>query len=385
MRAAPTPDLVARAALVSLKGVGPTRSRWLLGSGVPATEVVAHLRDERLPPGIGAAPPGVTAKLVQDWSRLLRCSEAADMLAGAYRQGFDVIGPEDDHWPYAEDPDPPSVLFSLGDLDLMGDSPLVAVVGTRRCSTIGRRVAFGLGAELAEAGVVVVSGLAAGVDAAAHQGALSVGGRPLGVVGTGLDVVYPTANRRLWHQVATNGLLISEAFPGTKPERWRFPARNRLMAGLADIVVIVESHDQGGSLHTVNEALERGCPVLAVPGSVTSPAAAGTNQLLVDGCPPARNASDVLDVLGLFGPPEHGLSSGSGSGSGGSADGVSVDGLSAFERSIVNQAAAAPVHLDDLLSTVRATIPEILATVNALVERGTVELDGSTVSLPAPT
>jgi DNA processing protein len=176
----------------------------------------------------------------------------------------------------------------------------VAVVGTRRCTWSGRLVSRSLGRELAEAGVCVVSGLALGIDGEAHTGALeAAGGRPVAVVGTGLDVVYPARHERLWSEVATAGAVVSEYPLGTQPERWRFPARNRLIAALAEVVVVVESTERGGSMHTVDAALERDRVVLAVPGPVRSPASAGTNGLLAAGCPPCRDASDVLVALGL--------------------------------------------------------------------------------------
>ncbi|MEM9033234.1 MAG: DNA-protecting protein DprA [Actinomycetota bacterium] len=199
-----------------------------------------------------------------------------------------------------DDPEPPAFLVVEGTLP--EHEPVVSIVGTRRCTGYGRDVARSLGRDLAEAGVVVASGLALGIDAAAHTGALEVDGAPpLGVVATGLDLVYPARNRHLWEQVAARGALMSEHPLGTAPTRWRFPARNRILAGMADAVVVVESHAGGGSMHTVASALDRDVPVLTIPGPVTSPASAGTNRLLVDGAVPVRDIDDVLTVLGLSG------------------------------------------------------------------------------------
>ncbi|MDQ1396889.1 MAG: processing protein, partial [Acidimicrobiaceae bacterium] len=193
----------------------------------------------------------------------------------------------------------PAVLFSRGWIGSL-DWPLVSIVGTRRCSHTGREVAAELGRELAEAGVGVVSGLALGIDGAAHEGALAVNAAPpVGVVGSGLDVVYPKRHARLWEAVATQGLLLSEAPLGAAPEAWRFPARNRVLAALADVVVVVESHVAGGSMHTVRAAEERGRVIMAVPGSVRNPASAGCNKLLSEGLPPARDTEDVLAGLAL--------------------------------------------------------------------------------------
>jgi DNA processing protein len=192
------------------------------------------------------------------------------------------------------------VLFALGELAVV-HRPCVAVVGTRRCTAGGRAVAHDFGRDLAEAGVCVVSGLALGIDAASHRGALGAvdGARPAAVVGTGLDVVYPRRNREVWEAVADRGAVLSEYPLGTGPERWRFPARNRLIAALADVVVVVESDVTGGSMHTVDAALERDRTTMAVPGPVRSRASSGTNALLAAGAPVARDAADVLVVLGL--------------------------------------------------------------------------------------
>ncbi|HMG41809.1 MAG TPA: DNA-processing protein DprA [Acidimicrobiales bacterium] len=200
----------------------------------------------------------------------------------------------------ADDIEPPAVLFHRGAREVLSEAVRVAVVGTRRCTSTGADVAFELGHDLSDAGVSVVSGLASGVDGAAHRGALAASGAPpIGVVGSGLDVVYPPQQGSLWRAVANAGLLLGEAPLGARPERWRFPARNRIIAALADLVVVVESHRSGGSLHTVDEADRRGIDVMAVPGSVRNIAAAGTNGLLAEGRAPARDAEDVLVALGI--------------------------------------------------------------------------------------
>ena len=203
----------------------------------------------------------------------------------------------------AGDHQAPAVLFSKGDPSaLVG--PRVAIVGSRRCTRYGRDLSFDLGRDLAEAGVRVVSGLALGIDGAAHLGALAAGGGaapPVAVVGSGLDVIYPRAHARLWAEVAETGVVLSEAPLGARPEAWRFPARNRILAALADVVVVVESRANGGSRYTVAAADERGVKVMAVPGPVRSPASAYANELLVSGSAPARDALDVLVALHLEG------------------------------------------------------------------------------------
>lgn len=198
----------------------------------------------------------------------------------------------------AADPDPPKQLYVRGDPSVL-DERRVAIVGTRNCTAYGRTFARRLGGELAEAGVVVVSGLAIGIDGAAHEGVLAAGGRPIGVVATGLDVVYPRRHASLWDRVGAAGLLVSEAEPGTRPTQWGFPRRNRIIAALSEIVIVVESSAKGGSMHTVDAALARGINVMAVPGPIGAVTSDGTNRLLVDGIPPVTCADDVLLALGL--------------------------------------------------------------------------------------
>jgi DNA processing protein len=196
--------------------------------------------------------------------------------------------------------DPPAVLFALGrleTLEALRHEPQVAIVGTRNPSPYGREVAHSLGRGLGAAGVPVVSGLALGIDATAHRGCLMGGGVPVAVLACGPDVVYPRRHRRLHERVRENGLVLAELPPGTPPFRWSFPARNRIMAGLARMTVVVEAADPSGSLITTDFARDLGRSVAAVPGRVTSRVARGTNGLLRDGAVPITGAEDVLDEL----------------------------------------------------------------------------------------
>jgi DNA processing protein len=215
-----------------------------------------------------------------------------------------VIGDHDHPALLLHDPLPPPVLFSSGDRSLL-DGRRVAIVGTRNATAAGRHMARHFGHGLAQAGVHVVSGLARGIDGQAHGGVieaidgLGATGRPIGVVASGLDVVYPSEHRSLWARVAEHGLLLSEAPPGLGPIGFRFPMRNRIIAGVSEIVVVVESRERGGSLITASAALERGVPVMAVPGHATSRASIGVNELLRDGSAPAIDIDDVLLALRL--------------------------------------------------------------------------------------
>jgi DNA processing protein len=196
--------------------------------------------------------------------------------------------------------DPPAVLFGNGSadaLDLVTEEPAVTIVGTRRASPYGTEVAYALGRGLGASGVPVISGLALGIDGTAHRGCLDGGGVPLAVVATGPDVVYPRRHRSLHGRVREAGLVLSELPPGTEPYRWSFPARNRIMAGLARMTLVVEAADPSGSLITAEFAKDLGRCVAAVPGRITSTVARGTNNLLKDGATPISGTEDVLAEL----------------------------------------------------------------------------------------
>ena len=195
--------------------------------------------------------------------------------------------------------DPPRRLYLRGEGSVaMLASPAAAIVGTRSCSPYGAQVARRLGRELAAAGVTVVSGLARGVDAEAHRGALEAGGPTVAVLGCGIDRDYPRAHAALARRVSELGLLVSEYEPGVEPAPWRFPARNRIIAGLAGATVIVEARAKSGALITADFALEDGREVFAVPGEITSALSRGTNELLRLGAAPLLESNDVLAALG---------------------------------------------------------------------------------------
>jgi len=243
--------------------------------------------------------PGMTAER----------AEALAVCAG--RRGTTVMTPDDPRFPIADGiPHAPAILFVEGDRPEALGAPRVAIVGTRAASVHGLADAWELGAFLGAAGVSVVSGLAIGIDGAAHHGALQAAeaaekrgdagvAGPVGVVATGLDVVYPRRHRVLFERVRRYGVVLGEQPFGVRPDRGRFPVRNRIIAALADVVVVVEATLSGGSRITADRALDYGRPVLAMPGSRRNPAAAGCNALLADGAQPLLDPSDVLVALGL--------------------------------------------------------------------------------------
>jgi DNA processing protein len=302
--AAPVPVEQWVVALASLDGMGPARLGVLLDRvGDPkrcwqAIETGSLPTSDRVLADV-LGPDG--ASVTAAWAAQARTLDPQACWDRHVEAGVGVALRASPSYPdaFVDDPDPPAVVFFDGDPDVVV-GPRVAIVGTRDCTRYGHDVARRLGAELAEAGVSVVSGLAVGIDGAAHSGALDVDGAPpIAVVGSGLDVVYPRRHRSLWQRVAERGLVLSEYPLGSAPVAWHFPARNRLIAALADVVVVVESQERGGSMHTVDEANRRDVDLMAVPGPVTSTASSGTNRLLAEGAAVARDATDVLVHLGL--------------------------------------------------------------------------------------
>jgi DNA processing protein len=195
--------------------------------------------------------------------------------------------------------DPPPRLYLRGGPVELLDLPAVAIVGARSCSPYGAQVARELARELGAAGAVVVSGLARGVDGEAHRGALAASGLTVAVLGCGIDRDYPRAHAQLAGRIAESGAIVSEYAPGVEPSPWRFPARNRIVAGLARATVVVEARERSGALITADFALELGREVFAVPGEITSALSAGTNDLIRQGATPLLSADDVLEALGL--------------------------------------------------------------------------------------
>jgi DNA processing protein len=281
--------------LAMVQGVGPGRIAALLarfGSvervlGASAAEVAAV-------PGFGrelarrvaeAGSPAGGARARAAMEALERAEAVAVTSADArYPDAFRTL------------PDPPFVLFAAGDLRLL-ERPGIGVVGTRSPTDYGRRAAARLSHDLARAGYAIVSGMARGIDAAAHGAALEAGGATVGVLGNGIDRVYPQENRRLFARMRDSALLVTELPPGEEPLPGNFPRRNRLIAALSEGVLVVEMGERSGARHTVDYALEQGKEVFSVPGQIGSAASAGTNQLLKEGARLVTSVEDILEEL----------------------------------------------------------------------------------------
>ena len=292
------------------------------------------------------------------------------LLARAAAKGVTVVTPADDAFParLRSIPDPPAMLFLRGRLDLV-NGPAVAIVGSRDHTGYGRDVAHVLSVAAAKAGICVVSGMARGLDAVAHEGALQAGGATIGVLGNGIGVVYPAANRELYEQVETHGLLLTENPPGERPTVGAFPRRNRLISGLADVLVVVEAAKGSGTMLTVAAALEQGREVMAVPGPITSPTSAGTNQLLRDGADPLLHPDDLLEKFALVSSAR-------------AADHGPLDPppchLSATEARVFDALTVDARHVDDLTLAIGLPVGEVLGVLCGLELGGLVEqLPGS--------
>ena len=281
------------AALASLPGITPRRLHRLLSVGDAATTWMRIRAGEQVTRDVDPALWSLWRRIGDDHVR--RTAECLH----EHRVRVTWRGHPDHPAALLADHAAPPVLFMRGDPRAFSRRR-VGIVGTRAATHNGRFFARRLGAELALNGVSVVSGLARGIDIESHTGVLDVDGAPpIAVVASGLDVVYPAEHARSWSLVGERGVLVSESPLGTPAESRRFPMRNRIIAGLSEVLVVVESRARGGSMITVREAEKRAVTVMAVPGPPATPPCEGTNALLVDGCAPVTCVDDVLAVLGI--------------------------------------------------------------------------------------
>ncbi|MDH3346763.1 MAG: DNA-processing protein DprA [Desulfobulbaceae bacterium] len=286
--------------LSAIPGLGPALIHRLVKRfGSPAGVFEGREKDFAEIKGIGRA----MARRLSDRIVVKNIVEAVErQLEYCDRNNIHLLCYEDNDYPslLREIYDPPAVLYVRGDMGCL-NSPSVAIVGSRAATSYGKRTSFQIAENLSGRGVTVVSGLALGVDSEAHKGALQGGGATVGVLGCGIDVVYPRPNKKLFEKVANGGVVISEYGPGVQPEGFRFPARNRIISGLSLGVVVVEAALRSGSLITARMALEQGREVFAVPGRVDSVKSAGTHHLIREGAVLIHQAGEILDELGIVG------------------------------------------------------------------------------------
>jgi DNA processing protein len=243
---------------------------------------------------------GLSPKLAERVAQVRASVDLNITLARFTAQGIGILTWDDELYParLKEIDQPPPILYVRGGLTTE-DAWAVAVVGTRRVSAYGRQVTEELASFLASNGVTVVSGLARGVDAIAHQSALKAGGRTIAILGCGVDRIYPPEHTQLAEKMMTSGALLSDYAPGTPPDASNFPPRNRIISGLAMATVVVEAGETSGALITAQFAIDQGREVFAVPGNILAPQSKGTNRLIAQGAHPMLSARDLLDVLNL--------------------------------------------------------------------------------------
>ena len=308
-----------------------------------------------------------TAKTMERLDRLGAVAITPDDLA--YPDAFRVLA------------DAPFLLFATGRLELLGN-PAVGVVGTREPTDYGRQTAMQLAGDLAAAGYQVVSGMAKGIDAAAHAGALAADGDTVGVLGHGIDLTYPSENKRLFAVMRERGLLVTELPPGAEPLAGNFPRRNRLISALSEGVLVVEMAVKSGAQHTVGYALEQGKEVFAVPGPIGSPMSAGTNQLLKEGARLVTSAEDILEELRGVGRATSVRRSRAAAASepfelapdpGPAREPVQPDGLSPDEAQAWAALGTEPLHVDDVAASAGLAPGGVLAALLGLELRGAVE------------
>jgi DNA processing protein len=283
-------------------------------------------------------------------------------------KGLEALTPVDEDYPkqLRSIPDPPPALFVSGAIP---ETVSVAVVGSRKASATGIETARALGLALSERGVCVVSGLALGVDAAAHEGAVEAGGVTVGVLGCGIDIIYPRRNRGLFESVRRHGALISEYYLGEAPLAWRFPARNRMIAGLAGTVVVVEAPEQSGALITARHALDAGRDVWAVPGPPGVRECRGSNGLLADGAGVLWDIPEFVDAVAReIRDPAGGVASGDAQ--------PLPTGLEDTEAAVLSGVGFEPMGVDAVAKRSGVEMPKVLTALALLELKGFVSRDG---------
>ncbi len=309
----------------------------------------------------------------QTWAMECRKTEPEAVLRELARAGIEVIAPGDASYPpmLAAIYDPPAVLFARGEMPPV-DGPCVAVVGSRKASGYGTYVAHALGEELGRLGITVVSGAAYGVDGKAHQGCLRAGGHTVAVLGCGVDRVYPPGHEGLLQEVAKQGCLLSEFPPGTGPLPWHFPYRNRIIAGLSHVVVVVEASQRSGALITAEIALEEGREVMAVPGPIGNPLSRGTNGLIQKGAKLVMEVSDICEELPMEALKKIEEKSRSRSYVSRGEENPVAEPLCDDEKTCLEILSGGPCGLDFLAARAGKPVGEMLSRLSSLILRGLV-------------
>lgn len=334
-----------------VKGIGAARLRQI-------QEFFGSLETAWNSPAAGLLSAGLPQKVVDNFVRMKPQVDLDRIMERIHTQGVKVMTWEDADYPrrLKEINQAPPVLFIKGSINVEDDWA-VAVVGTRRVTPYGRQVTSEIAAFLAQNGVTVVSGLARGVDAIAHQTALQNGGRTIAVLGSGVDVIYPPEHRRLAGEIAQQGALVSDYPLGTQPDGINFPPRNRIISGLSLATIVVEAGEKSGALITAEFAVEQGRDVFAVPGSILAPQSEGTNKLIEEGARPLLKMTEILEVLKLERIPEK-------------QSARKLNPLNPVEKKVLASLSQEPVHVDELSSLTGLSISEVSATLTLMELKG---------------
>jgi DNA processing protein len=340
-----------------IKGIGAVRMQALIN----------HFDDlesawKAAPADLAAA--GLSLKLIE---RIVQAREQVDLekvWARIESQGIKILTWKDEAYPgrLKEIEQPPPVLYVRGDY-LPDDLFAVAIVGTRRVTPYGRQITEELSSYLASNGITVVSGLARGVDAIAHQTALKAGGRTIGVLGSGVDKIYPPEHRQLAERMMESGAIVSDYAPGTPPDASNFPPRNRIISGLSLAVVVIEAGETSGALITAEFAAEQGREIFAVPGSILAPQSKGTNKLIQKGALPLLSVNDLMQALNLTRMGEHKAAR-------------KIIPADETEARLMNVLSTEPLHVDEIRNQTELPIEKVSAALALMELKGMVRQVG---------
>lgn len=340
-----------------VKGIGAVRLRGLL-------DFFGSLEVAWNAPVAGLLAAGLPGRIIENFLKIRKEGTLERVYDQIQTQGITILTWEDSLYPkrLKEIDQPPPVLYMRGEI-LDSDVWSVAIVGTRKVTVYGRQVAEELTAYLARRGIVVVSGLARGVDAVAHEAALNAGGRSYAVLGSGVDIIYPPEHKRLAERMVASGAILSDYAPGTPPDSANFPPRNRIISGLSMATVVVEAGETSGALITATFAAEQGRDVLAVPGNIYAPQSKGTNRLIRDGARPLLKPEDVLEMLQLELVQEK-------------RQARMVLPADALEACILQALSSQPVHIDEIGMQTGLSIDKVSATLTLMELKGAVRQVG---------
>lgn len=340
-----------------VKGIGAVRLKQVL-------DFFGSLEVAWNSPQDGLIASGLSQKIVDNFRQVRNQVDLDLIMANIQKKGIKVLTWEDPDYPrrLKEINQAPPVLFINGSINVEDDWA-VAVVGTRRVTPYGRQVAIEIAQFLAQNGVTIVSGLARGVDAIAHQSALQAGGRTIAVLGSGVDVVYPPEHSKLAREIVAQGALVSDYPMGTPPDGINFPPRNRIISGLSLATVVVEAGEKSGALITAEFAVDQGRDVFAVPGSILASQSEGTNKLIEQGARPLLKMTDILEILKLEQIPEK-------------QQNRKTNPINETEKKILVHLSQDPLHVDELCSLAGLPISEVSATLTMMELKGMVSQVG---------